>query len=197
MAKIYFDMDGVLADFEGYVRDHGIPYFPQANYLSAQDETMWDAIKQVPHFYLQLEPIDGAIDLFMSVKNQKEHRSEILSAIPKPKWGLENTKEDKLEWVSQHLGDDVKANIVYREEKQEYCTGKDCILIDDLPKNIEEWELKGGTGILFKDVESTRKELNEVLAMFNKTTNKTAFERMKSMLHDDTNVVEQEMIVYD
>ena len=38
------------------------------------------------------------------------------------------------------LSPDVKVNIVLREEKPQYCSGKDCILIDDMEKNIQEWE---------------------------------------------------------
>lgn len=196
MAKVYFDMDGVLADFEGYIIKHNIPYFPQGNRSTEQDKQMWDAIKQVPHFYLQLEPVEGSIDFFMEIKSKKEHESEILSAIPKPKWGLLHTKEDKIDWTSQFLGDDVKANIVYREEKQNYCTGPDCILVDDLEKNIIEWEAKGGTGILFRDAESAKKELLEVLKRLEKTP-KTAYDRMKSMLDDEKQSSEQEVMEYD
>lgn len=196
MAKVYFDMDGVLADFEGYIIKHNIPYFPQGNRSTEQDKQMWDAIKQVPHFYLQLEPVEGSIDFFMEIKSKKEHESEILSAIPKPKWGLLYAKEDKIDWTSQFLGDDVKANIVYREEKQNYCTGPDCILVDDLEKNIIEWEAKGGTGILFRDAESAKKELLEVLKRLEKTP-KTAYDRMKSMLDDEKQSSEQEVIEYD
>lgn len=53
-------------------------------------------------------------------------------------------------------------NIVYREQKPEYCTGKDCILIDDLEKNIEAWESYGGTGILHKRAEETIARLREL-----------------------------------
>ncbi|MBQ9870375.1 MAG: hypothetical protein IJM27_00455 [Eubacterium sp.] len=31
-------------------------------------------------------------------------------------------------------------------EKPQYCSGKDCILIDDYSVNIEAWEAMGGTG---------------------------------------------------
>ena len=37
------------------------------------------------------------------------------------------------------------------EDKPDYCTGEDCILIDDYELNIKEWENCGGTGLLFTD----------------------------------------------
>ena len=46
-----------------------------------------------------------------------------------------------------------------RKEKQNYCTGEDCVLIDDRVKTIEEWKEAGGTGILHKDAETTLKKL--------------------------------------
>ena len=47
------------------------------------------------------------------------------------------------------MGKDARGILTAGEDKPDYCTGKDCILIDDLEKNIEAWEECGGTGILF------------------------------------------------
>lgn len=151
MKTYYVDMDGVLADFENYIHTHNIPYAPQSNRKPDDDKKMWDAIKKIPHFYDKLEPIPGSLEAFRELS--KENHCEILSAIPKPKWGLEHTESDKRNWIKRHLGEDIKVNIVYREEKVNFCKGKDSILIDDLPKNIKEWEAAGGTGILFTNPE--------------------------------------------
>lgn len=60
------------------------------------------------------------------------------------------------------LSNKVNVIVVTREEKPIYCKGKDCILIDDLPGNIKDWESTGGTGILFTDAENTSKILREL-----------------------------------
>lgn len=52
--------------------------------------------------------------------------------------------------------------IVYREQKKDYCKGKEYILIDDLNKNISEWEALGGTGILHTSVDNTREHLHKM-----------------------------------
>ena len=52
-------------------------------------------------------------------------------------------------------------NVVLREEKKNYVTGRDCILVDDMEENIRSWEECGGTGILFKDPEQTLQRLRE------------------------------------
>ena len=41
-------------------------------------------------------------------------------------------------------------------------SGENHILIDDRPKNIEEWESKGGIGILHTDAFSTIERLKEI-----------------------------------
>ena len=70
--------------------------------------------------------------------------------------------EDKIAWVRRLLSDKVVIHTINREQKPEYCTGKDCILIDDLKRNIEPWEELGGTGILHIDAESTLRKLREL-----------------------------------
>lgn len=146
---IYFDMDGVLADFEGYVKARGIPYIPQGIKNRPSDAKMWAGIKAIPHFYAKLPPIERTALLFKELR--REYRLEILTAIPKPHWGIENAAEDKIEWCRRNLGKDVSVHIVYREQKKEYALGKHCILIDDLAKNVKEWNELGGFGIQYAE----------------------------------------------
>ena len=42
--KIYFDLDGVLADFRGYCDQHNIPYNPMNVRDKSVDKIMWDII---------------------------------------------------------------------------------------------------------------------------------------------------------
>lgn len=154
---IYFDMDGVLADFQGYLEKHNIAYVPHDTQDKDADAHMWDFIKKEERFYYQLEPVRGVLELFEELN--KEYHCEILTAIPKPHWGLVGTAEDKKEWVEKYLGKDVPINIVYREQKKDFAKNKKCFLIDDLEKNIREWNEYGGTGILFENAECFDKSL--------------------------------------
>ena len=159
---VYFDMDGVLADFEGYVQKHGIFYVPHDTRDKEADAKMWAEIKKVERFYFQLEPIAGALELFQQLN--KKYHCEILSAIPKAHWGLVGTAEDKRAWIAKYLGEDVEVNIVYREQKKDFAKGTDCVLVDDLEKNIREWTACGGTGILFQSANSFDESVLEKLA---------------------------------
>lgn len=158
---IYFDMDGVLADFKGYLINHNIPYVPHNTTDKAADAYMWDCIKKVERFYYKLDPMPGALELFKELS--KDYGCEILSAIPKPHWGLVGTGEDKRDWVAKYLGEDVPVHIVYREDKKDYVKHRKCILIDDLDKNIKEWNECGGTGILFEGADAFDKSVIERL----------------------------------
>ena len=77
-------------------------------------------------------------------------KCEILSGVPKPDKRIDDAREDKIRWAHRELVSDLKLNLVYRAEKQDYAKGKGYILIDDLKINIKEWNESGGTGVYFK-----------------------------------------------
>ena len=149
--KIYFDMDGVLADFDGGVTKLcGLRPIKQGEHRSKEeDDLMWGKIREVDHFYDKLEPMPGAVELFHEIYEKFGDKCEILTGIQKPKRGILTAGEDKISWAHRILTPELIVNIVYREEKKNYCTGEDCILIDDLESNIEDWKNHGGTGILY------------------------------------------------
>ena len=163
--KIYFDMDGVLADFERGVRELcGItpPSQNDKDQRPGADDEMWAAIKECVHFYDLLELMPGAKAMFDAVYSKYGDKCEILTGIPKPRRGIVNATPDKKLWVKRLLSGDIVVNIVFREEKPKFCTGKNCILIDDMEKNIKEWNGMGGTGILNVNAEDTMNRLKEL-----------------------------------
>ena len=161
--NIFFDMDEVLADFSRGVREIvGTEPPPQDGKHKSEEDKMWAGIRDAGHFYDRLEPVSGAVDLFNELYSKYGDKCEILTAVPKPKRNIPEAGDDKKKWVKRLLSDKVKVNIVTREEKPEFCKGKDCILIDDLPGNIGDWESTGGTGILFTDAESIYNILHEL-----------------------------------
>lgn len=161
--KIYFDMDGVLADFDrGVIELLGLPKVDQANRTHTENLRLHAEMGRHPHFYDCLEPMPGAFDLFHDIYNKYGDRCEILSGIPRPDKGVPTAGEDKISWVRRLLSPDVKINVVYRSDKKKYCLGESYILIDDFSANIESWKKAGGTGILHRDVSTTRDELKKL-----------------------------------
>ena len=163
ISKIFFDMDGVLANFDKGVEElAGFHIVKQDVADKMSDEEMWHRIREVEHYYDRLELMPGAKEMFDAVYGKYRERCEILTGIPKPRRGILNAAEDKTKWVRRLLSEDIVMNICFKEEKKNLCTGPECILIDDLPPNIEAWRACGGTGILHKSSEKTMAVLREM-----------------------------------
>lgn len=162
--KLYLDMDGVLADFErGVLELAGMQPTPLNGKRDAHyDDRMWQAIQRVDHFYARLEPIPGALEMFAELCERYGNRCEILTGIPKPRRNILHAREDKLEWVKRVLRSNIRVNVVLREEKPDFCTGPDCVLVDDSIRNIKEWEKKGGTGVLFEGAQSALIQIQQM-----------------------------------
>ena len=155
-------MDGVLADFDrGVIELCGLEPLDQG-VSDSREERMWNGIREVGHFYDKLEIMPGAKEMFDELYEKYGDKCEILTGIPKPKRGITGAGEDKIKWVRRLLSENIKVNIVLREHKPRFCTGKDCILIDDFRKNIKEWEAAGGTGVLSRNAEDTTEKLKEM-----------------------------------
>lgn len=148
---IYFDMDGVLADFNKHVLEliEDPVCLDQQQNSHQDDEKIWEAIRSDPHFYLNLEPISEGVNLFYALWKRTDENCAILSALPKPHRNIPNADSDKRAWAKKYLPKDVQVNLVTRADKPLFCKSKNDVLIDDRKDNIENWEKMGGTGILF------------------------------------------------
>ncbi|MER2053742.1 MAG: hypothetical protein ABTB30_00525 [Clostridia bacterium] len=164
--KIYLDMDGVLADFDrGVAEICGMEPFPDGVERDPQqDHLMWEAIREAGHFYDRLEPMPGAVDMFHTIYGKYGDRCEILTGIPKPSRGIETAAEDKVNWMHRVLSPEIVVHCVLRREKTDFCDGAGTILIDDREKTIDEWNKKGGTGILHRTAEETLRILKTLEA---------------------------------
>ena len=161
--KIFFDMDGVLADFDRGIRELcGIPSLNQEAADKAADERMWAAVRDTDHFYDRLELMPGAEKMFRLLYKKYGACCEILTAIPKAERGITSAGEDKIRWMRRMLSEDVKINIVQRREKLKSCDGSETVLVDDREDTIRDWVKKGGTGILHVSAEETLKKMEEL-----------------------------------
>ena len=158
-------MDGVLANFNKGVIDllHLKPINQSDPFDYKKTNALYAKMRTVDHYYDKLEPIQEAVDLLLELYEKYGDDVQILTAIPKPHRGIITAPEDKINWTKRLISDKIKINICYRAEKANFCTGVDCILIDDYDKNIKEWETLGGTGILYTNIEDVKNALNKIL----------------------------------
>ncbi len=158
--KIFFDMDGVLADFDKGIQElDGVEIVDQASRDEERTNRMWDAVKNKAHFYLNLDPIQEGLQLFQILYKECPNDVEILSAQPAARRNILTAEQDKRDWCKKYLPK-IPVNITYRREKKNYAKGN--ILIDDYQSNVDAWEEAGGIGILFTGKEDVLEKLRKL-----------------------------------
>lgn len=153
--EIYCDYDGVLVDFERgaysvFGHHFGDPYYDSPQKKEERNKK----IMQHPHFWENLFPMRDYDQLWNFIKN---FHPNILTAYAQ--WDPEGSKHGKTLWNHKHTKvSPDHMHIVSRDNKQKYARdahGNPNVLIDDFPKNIHEWEAKGGIGILHTSAVTT------------------------------------------
>ncbi len=102
---VYFDMDGVLADYEG-----------KANYKDTPE-------KESNGFFTNLEPIEGAIEAFK--KLSEDFDCYILTTAP---WSSPIAMSEKRLWVEKHLDEHAFKRLMTSHRKDLHIGN---FLIDD------------------------------------------------------------------
>jgi hypothetical protein len=164
VSKIYFDMDGVLADFDKGVNElcHMKATSQNKQADEKYDDLMWEEIRKIDHFYDRLDLMPGAKEMFDLLYGKYGDKCEILTGIPRESRGIVTAAEDKVAWTRRMLSWTIKIHTVSRKEKKEYCTGPETILIDDREQTILEWREGGGTAVLHISPEQTTEELKKL-----------------------------------
>ena len=154
LPEIYCDLDEVLVDFM-----RGADAAVGGSFVKTDKDERWNAINQTKGFWANLGWKPNAKRLHDFIMRYNPH---VLSAyagrdptsrLGKMKWLKKNTKFKR-----------ANIHLVKRSQKKNYATtdGQPNILIDDYDKNIQEWEAKGGIGILHTDVGKTISELKRL-----------------------------------
>lgn len=114
---VYVDMDNVLVDFPW-----GIDQLSEETRKQYKDD-----LDEVPGFFADLPPIDGAIEAFHKLSEQYD--TYILSTAP---WRNPSAWIDKLLWVQQHLPEAAHKRLILSHNKH---LNRGDYLIDDRKAN--------------------------------------------------------------
>lgn len=125
MKIIYVDMDDTLCDFQGGIskalaKAPEMP-FPQAEY----------------RFFANLQPIEGAIEVFMAMIRSAFYDPYILSA---PSLRNPFSYAEKREWVETHMGSDICNRLILCAHKGLL---RGDILIDDKVSGMGQENFEG------------------------------------------------------
>lgn len=117
MKKLFFDMDGVLVDFQSGI-----------DKLSEEVKKEYEGrLDEVPGIFSLMDPMPGAIEAVNTLSEYYD--MYILSTAP---WKNITAYSDKLAWLTKHFGDLFKKRVIITHCKN-LCDGD--YLVDDRAKN--------------------------------------------------------------
>ena len=152
--KIYCDMDGVLCDFDKRFEQFG-GMSPKAYEIKYGVNKFWELIddKVGYTFWSKIPWMPEGKQLWSYIS---KYKPSLLSAPSKKA----SSRYGKRLWVAENIPG-TPLHLADRAKKQNY-SGKNKILIDDRIDTIEEWNAKGGIGVLFTSTSQTINELKKL-----------------------------------
>lgn len=153
---IYCDMDGVLCDFVKQWK-HYYDITPDQHRATLGRIHMVDQMAaSTVEFWSEMDWMPGAKKLWAAI-NSGPHKVKVLSA---PAKGSDASPIGKKLWIDNNI---CGAEYVFctAAQKQRYATPTS-ILIDDYKKNIQQWESRGGIGILYRSTNQALQALDRI-----------------------------------
>ena len=156
---VYFDMDGVLADFDKKFYD-----ITGKSSDETPDPELWGAIDAYvkARFFSELDWMPGGKEMWDFVK-ANFLKQKILSALGKSDKIDRQTTQGKLAWLRHNIPDLQLDDIILVEnkhKKRHYSKPGD-IIIDDTEVVIQEWIKKGGIAIFHRNAAETIAQLKK------------------------------------
>ena len=156
--KIYCDLDGVVADFEG--RYFEVTQHKLKNHEHKQTDIEWDLLLGLePGYFRNLKVLPGSNKLIKMIESI-DPKPKILTSYPKR---YPHTANDKVWWCRNvlRLGSNWEIIPVPGSRLKRRHANWDHILIDDLSGNIRQWKADGGIAIHHKNMPDTLKLLSK------------------------------------
>jgi 5'(3')-deoxyribonucleotidase len=124
--RLFFDMDGVLVDFDAFMKRHGLT---------------GDQVKRLAGAYRDMPAIEGAIAGMHKVMSLAGMYGFEVWIATKPPTGIAFAYSDKAAWVFEHLPA-LRRNIIMTHDKG-LLGDEDDVLVDDRPHRANCHEFRG------------------------------------------------------
>lgn len=155
MIDVFFDMDGVLANFnkaaDAIQKDRGNnkPFDELTDEEKARVIAFWSKVEERgPSFWADMETIPQAVDLLNALAEYKSIRLFVLSSLPKT--GSEIAKRGKEAFLEKNFPGIFDGQFfTVGKPKGLFVRNQFDILIDDRVSNVKNWQYNGGIGLLF------------------------------------------------
>jgi hypothetical protein len=153
--QIYLDMDGVLVDWDGGVAKlFGMPLEEVLERYPDKQDRYERIVRFDPDFYDNLEWLPGGRELWAYLR---ERDVILLTAYSRY---VPRGADLKRRWALRELSLPAERVLAYQNkwEKKGHAVAEDGspnLLIDDEPRNVEEWIAAGGVGILHRTAPET------------------------------------------
>lgn len=160
MLNFYFDMDGVLCNFDKKIQElklnsgRNVSSDSLTGEEKNQRETFWKEIgKMGTEFWESLESVDiiyNYIKLLKPLADEKKITLNILTKVPTNPACHDYAIKGKQTWIETHFGKNFFNKIlIIDSDKTKYCKDINDILIDDRESNCSKWKQAGGTSFIF------------------------------------------------
>lgn len=163
MNNIYLDLDGVVANFDEFVRNILKSDLPiDKNFTEEQ----WREILKYPRLFRDLNVYEGSenfVKALSELAHAHSYNLKFLTAVSR-KNDMPWSFSDKIYWVEKYFPGIPVWFGPYSADKHLHATVGD-ILIDDRVTNIDNWNQAGGIGILhLNDFPQTLGRCKQVIA---------------------------------
>lgn len=161
MRRIFIDMDGVLADFDGAF----LSLFGKTCEECESKSEMWRLIHGHDEFFYNLPKMAGARNLYEDALDLRDG-GEVAILTSAGSSDFHHVAQQKRRWIHKHIDDSVLVITVKDGlDKAAFVQNKGDILIDDWRKNCEAWEEAGGVAIKYENAEQAMADLTKLIGI--------------------------------
>lgn len=189
--KIYICFEGVLADFDGQIKELWGIAPPDKDCTIADYNRFWERIRNENHFYERLAPLPGSVKMVSSLYETYKDVCEIVSEThfsfdlnlgKNILFEDENEYIDKTEWIKKYIHANIKTDWSWGGTVK--CEDAGCILIDCRTEEVNNWKMKGGTGILYTNPSDTFAQMKVIEEAFRRQNEKLFSDKLEQALQE-------------